>query len=200
MARTPVLLPLIDTFLFCEGSPPRPSARRDPNALITKAGNSDPDVASQRSHSDCSSPCDPPRSRELLPCSGELLGQGPHPWESSLTPASMTLTTQQVYDFFLGSRRSPVAPASPGKSHWAPETKRPNGQCQAISQHRTAVAAGPQWPERGQNCHLPQFWSHLQLRTDRRKRCSHAHSHPRSLPGTAGLSLPRPGLYHTQEG
>lgn len=81
------------------------------------------------------------------------MGQGPHPWESSLTPASMTLTTQQVYDFFLDQGEAQWHQHHQGR---ATGLKRPNGQCQAISQHRTAVAAAPQWPGRSQNCHRPR--------------------------------------------
>ena len=90
-----------------------------------------------------------------------------------------------------------MAPASPGKSHWAQETKW------AVPGHfSTQDCCGRCPPVARTWSELPPspFWSHLQLRTDQRKRCSHAHSHPRPLPGTAGLSLPRPGLYHTQRG
>lgn len=112
------------------------------------------------------------------------------------------LTTQHV-DFSWIKETSPVAPASPsGKSHWAPETKRPNGEMGTARPFSTQdrCSCGRPVARMWSELPLPQFWSHLQHRTNQRKRRSPAHSHPQPLPATAGLSLHNPGLRHTQRG
>ena len=112
----------------------------------------------------------------------------------------MTLTIQHVDDFFLdqGDKPSGTSITFRGEPLGSrdQETKWRNGQCQAISQLRTAVAAGSRGPGHGQNCHLPQFWSHFQHRTNQRKRraparhCGPLPPRPRSPPHSERGWLP----------